>query len=193
MAGDLVTANGYNLQMRLEGRTVLVTGGASGLGGATTDMVVAAGGRVVIVDINEQTGYAKAARHGERARFQRTDVTSEEDVQRAVDTAVREFGRLDGVLNAAGIGVAERVLPREGPQPLAHFTRTIGINLIGTFNVIRLAAAAMALNDPLASGDSIPSHLRAGIYHEEQYNAVNCPEPTGCAIEIDNVQVYDAP
>jgi NAD(P)-dependent dehydrogenase (short-subunit alcohol dehydrogenase family) len=147
------TINGYNPTMRLEGQTVLVTGGASGLGGATTDMVVAGGGHVVIVDINEQTGYAKAAQHGERVRFLRTDVTNEEDVQRAVDAAVREFGRLDGVVNAAGIAVAERVLPREGPQPLAHFARTIQINLVGTFNVIRLAAAAMAQNEPIASGE----------------------------------------
>jgi len=132
---------------------VLVTGGASGLGGATTDMIVAAGGRVVIVDINEQTGSAKAAHHGDVVRFVRTDVTSEADVQRAVDLSVRDFGRLDGVVNAAGVAVAERVLPREGPQPLAHFQRTIEINLIGTFNVIRLAAAAMAPNEPLDSGE----------------------------------------
>jgi len=139
--------------MRLEGRTVLVTGGASGLGGATTDMVVEAGGRAVIVDINEQTGLAKATRHGDAVRFVRTDVTSDADVQRAVDAAVATFGRLDGVVNAAGIAAAERVLPKEGPQPLEHFTRTIQINLIGTFNVIRLAAAAMSANDPLPNGE----------------------------------------
>src|SRR5689334_95972 len=119
--------------MRLEGRTVLVTGGASGLGGATTDMVVAAGGRAVVVDINEQTGADKATKHGEAVRFVRTDVTSDADVKRAVDAAVTAFGRLDGVVNAAGIAVAERVLPKEGPQPLEHFARTIQINLIGTF------------------------------------------------------------
>jgi NAD(P)-dependent dehydrogenase (short-subunit alcohol dehydrogenase family) len=139
--------------MRLDGRTVLVSGGASGLGGATTDMVVAAGGRVVILDINEQTGQAKAAQHGGAVRFVRTDVTSEEDVQRAIETAVQSFARIDGVVNAAGIAVAERVLPKEGPQPLAHFVRTIQINLVGTFNVIRLAAAAMATNAPLDSGE----------------------------------------
>jgi len=139
--------------MRLEGRTVLVTGGASGLGGATTDMVVEAGGRAVIVDINEQTGLAKATRHGDAVRFVRTDVTSDADVQRAVDAAVATFGRLDGVVNAAGIAAAERVLPKEGPQPLEHFTRTIQINLIGTFNVIRLGAAAMSANDPLPNGE----------------------------------------
>ena len=139
--------------MRLEGRTILVTGGASGLGGATTDMIVAAGGHAIILDVNEQTGQARAAEHGDAVRFVRADVTSDAEVQRAVETATRQFGRLDGVVNAAGIAVAERVLPKEGPQPLAHFARTIQINLVGTFNVIRLAAAAMATNEPLASGE----------------------------------------
>ena len=139
--------------VRLDGRTLLVTGGASGLGGAVVDMAVAAGGRLVIVDIDEQTGRAKAAQHGDRARFVKTDVTSEGDVQNAVSTAVQVFGRLDGVVNAAGIGVAERVLGKEGVQPLAHFSRVITINLIGTFNVIRLAAAAMDANTPTESGE----------------------------------------
>src|SRR5689334_22578287 len=139
--------------MRLDGRTVLITGGASGLGGATTDMVVAAGGHAIIVDINDQTGNAKAGQHGDAVRFVRTDVTVEEQVQRAVDTAVKVFARIDGVVNAAGIAVAERVLPKEGPQPLAHFVRTVQINLVGTFNVIRLAAAAMSTNAPLDSGE----------------------------------------
>jgi NAD(P)-dependent dehydrogenase (short-subunit alcohol dehydrogenase family) len=139
--------------MDLKGRTVLVTGGASGLGGATVDMVVAAGGRAVIVDVNDATGQAKAAARGDAVRFVRADVTREDDVQRAVDTAVRDFGALNGVVNAAGIAVAERVLPKEGVQPLAHFARTIEINLIGTFNVIRLAAVAMSANDPTAGGE----------------------------------------
>jgi NAD(P)-dependent dehydrogenase (short-subunit alcohol dehydrogenase family) len=116
-------------------------------------MVVAAGGRAVIVDVNEQAGRAKADGLGERVRFVRTDVTSETDVQHAVDAAVREFGRLDGVVNAAGVAAVGRVLPKEGPQPLSHFSRTIEINLIGTFNVIRLAAAAMARNEPIESGE----------------------------------------
>src|SRR5918996_2050801 len=100
--------------MRLDGRTILVTGGASGLGGAAVEAIVAAGGRAVIADVNEQTGSAKAAQLGERVRFVRADVTSEPDVQRAVDTARRDLGGLHGVVNAAGIGVAERVLPKEG-------------------------------------------------------------------------------
>src|SRR5688572_3184750 len=110
--------------MRLDGRTVLVTGGASGLGGATVDMVVAAGGRAAILDVNEEAGAARASRHGSAARFIRTDVTSPADMQQAVDTAVRELGGVHGLVCAAGIAVAERVLPKEGVQPLVHFART---------------------------------------------------------------------
>ena len=139
--------------MRLDGRTVIVTGGASGLGGATVDMIVAAGGRAVIVDINEQAGAAKAAQHGKSAHFVRTDVTSDTEMQRAIDAGVKTFAVIDGLVCAAGIAVAERVLPKEGVQPLAHFTRTITINLIGTFNAIRLAAAAMAGNEPNEAGE----------------------------------------
>jgi NAD(P)-dependent dehydrogenase (short-subunit alcohol dehydrogenase family) len=123
------------------------------LGGATVDMIVAAGGRAIVVDINEQANAKKAAAHGDRVRVVRADVTSEAEVQNAVQTAVREFGRLDGVVNAAGIPAAERVLGREGVQPLAHFSKVIQVNLIGTFNVIRLAAAAMDANPPSADGE----------------------------------------
>ena len=139
--------------MRFDSRTVLVTGGASGLGGATVDMVVAAGGRAVVLDVDDRAGAEKALALAGRARFVHGDVTSESDVQRAVDTAVRELGGLHGVVNAAGIAAAERVLPKDGVQPLAHFTRVIQINLIGTFNVIRLAAAAMSGNEPTAAGE----------------------------------------
>jgi NAD(P)-dependent dehydrogenase (short-subunit alcohol dehydrogenase family) len=139
--------------MRFDGKTVLVTGGASGLGGATVEMVVQAGGNAVILDVNEATGNALASRLGGRVRFVKTDVTSEADVQRALDTAVQSFGGVHGAVNAAGIGVAERVLGKEGPQPLANFTRVIHINLIGTFNVIRLAAATMSKNEPNEAGE----------------------------------------
>jgi NAD(P)-dependent dehydrogenase (short-subunit alcohol dehydrogenase family) len=139
--------------VNLSGRTVIVTGGASGLGGATVDMIVAAGGRAVIVDINEQAGAAKAAQHGKSAHFVKTDVTSDTEMQRAVDAGVKTFAAIDGLVCAAGIAVAERVLPKDGVQPLAHFTRTITINLIGTFNAIRLAAAAMAGNEPNQAGE----------------------------------------
>ena len=139
--------------MRLEGRAVIVTGGASGLGGATVDMVVAAGGRALIADINDHAGAAAAARHGKSVVFVKTDVTSDTEMQRAVDAVVKTFGGVDGLVCAAGIAVAERVLPKEGVQPLAHFTKTITVNLIGTFNAIRLAAAAMATNQPNAAGE----------------------------------------
>src|SRR5687768_9077485 len=139
--------------MRLEGRTVIVTGGASGHGGATVDMIVAAGGRAVIVDINQQTGAATAAQHGTSAHFVKTDVTSDTEMQGAVDAGVKTFGAIHGLVCAAGIAVAERVLPKEGVQPLEHFTKTITVNLIGTFNAIRLAAAAMAHNQPNEAGE----------------------------------------
>ena len=127
--------------------------------GAMVDMV-AAGGRAVILDLNDEKGRAKAAQlagtgpFGPAAvRFVKADVTRDADVQQAVETALRDFGQIDGVVNAAGVPAAERVLGREGVQPLDHFSRVIQINLIGTFNVIRLAAAAMERNTPRAGGE----------------------------------------
>ena len=139
--------------MQLQDQSVLVTGGASGLGAATAQMIVEAGGRVVIADVNESAGAATAARLGDRARFVRTDVTREDDVQRAVATATSEFGSLTGAVNAAGICPAARVVGRDGPMPLEQFARVIQINLIGTFNVVRLSAAAMQRNAPTAGGE----------------------------------------
>jgi len=139
--------------VRLQNQTVLVTGGASGLGGAAAEMVVAAGGRVIIADINEAAGKTATARLGASARFLRTDVTVEADVQKAIAAAIKEFGAFTGLVNAAGIGPAARVVGREGPMPLEQFGRVIQINLIGTFNVIRLAAAAMQNNQPAPSGE----------------------------------------
>ena len=139
--------------MQLDRRAVLVSGGASGLGAATAEMIVDAGGRVVIADVGESTGRAHAQRLGTAAEFVRTDVTRSEDVQRCVDKAVERFGAIHGVVCAAGIGTAERVLGKEGVQPLEHFSRVIDINLVGTFNVVRLAAAAMSGNAPTGSGE----------------------------------------
>ena len=139
--------------MQLSGRCVLITGGASGLGRAAVEMTVALSGRVVVLDLNESAGTDLVRQHGGAVRFLRTDVTSESDVAAAVDAAVASFGAVHGLINAAGIAVAERALPKEGPQPLAHFSRVIQINLIGTFNAIRLAAAAMASNQPDANGE----------------------------------------
>jgi len=139
--------------VRLQNQTVLVTGGASGLGGATAEMIVAAGGRAIIADVNEAAGRSAAARLGASARFIRTDVTVEADVQQAIAAAVKEFGAFTGLVNAAGIGPAARVVGRDGPMPLDQFARVIQINLIGTFNAIRLAAAAMQNNQAAPSGE----------------------------------------
>jgi NAD(P)-dependent dehydrogenase (short-subunit alcohol dehydrogenase family) len=116
-------------------------------------MIVAAGGRVIVADVNEAAGRTAAARLGASARFVRTDVTSEADVQQAIAAAIKEFGAFTGLVNAAGIGPAARVVGRDGPMPLDQFARVIQINLIGTFNVMRLAAAAMMNNQPASSGE----------------------------------------
>jgi NAD(P)-dependent dehydrogenase (short-subunit alcohol dehydrogenase family) len=128
--------------MQLSGSTFLVTGGASGLGAAVVREFAGAGANAVICDINEpreapDTGIAS------RVRFAKTDVTNESHVQAAIDLAIKEFGALHGAVNCAGIATAERIVGREGPQPLDHFAKVIGVNLIGTFNVMRVAAAAM--------------------------------------------------
>jgi len=139
--------------MQLSGRTVVVTGGASGLGGAAVDMVIAAGGRAVVIDLNGEAGRARASTHRDEMRFVKGDVTVEADVQRAIDIAIAELGGVHGLVNAAGIPAAERVLPRDGVQPLTHFERVVWVNLIGTFNAIRLTAAAMASNTPTSGGE----------------------------------------
>src|SRR5262245_5983145 len=139
--------------MQIAGRTFLVTGGASGLGGATSRLLAAAGGNVVVLDVNVEGGERMARELGARGHFVRTDVTSETDVQRAVAAARERFSSLHGAVNAAGIGTAEKVLGKAGPHLLETFERTIRINLVGTFNVIRLAAAAIAAGEPTETGE----------------------------------------
>lgn len=139
--------------MQIAGRTFIVTGGASGLGRAAAEMLVGAGGRAVLVDVNAETGRAAEQALGSRARFVHADVASEEQVKAAVDLVASTFGGLHGVVNAAGIGPAAKVLGRNGPHPLDLFEKTIRVNLVGTFNVIRLAAAVIAGNAPEASGE----------------------------------------
>lgn len=139
--------------MRIDGKTFITTGGASGLGRAAAEAIVAAGGNAVLVDVNAEVGAATERALGARAKFVKTDVTSEADVQAAVQTAVSHFGGLHGVVNAAGIGPAAKVLGKNGPHSLDLFEKTIRVNLTGTFNVIRLAAAQIATNTPEASGE----------------------------------------
>ena len=134
--------------MRIDGKTFLTTGGASGLGRAAAEAIVAAGGHAVLVDVNADVGAATAQALGLRAAFVKADVTSEAEVQAAIQTAISAFGGLHGVVNAAGIGPAAKVLGKHGPHPLDLFEKTIRVNLTGTFNVLRLAAAAIATNLP---------------------------------------------
>ncbi len=137
--------------MQLSGKTFLVTGGSSGLGAAVVREFVGAGANAVILDVNEPREPVASAM-APRVRFQKADVTNEEHVRAAVTLAIEEFGELRGVVNCAGIATAERAVGREGPQPLGHFAKVIGVNLIGTFNVIRLAAAQIMKHDA-APGD----------------------------------------
>ena len=139
--------------MQLAGSTFIVTGGASGLGGATARMVVQAGGNVIIADLKEAEGQAHAKDLGANAKFVRTDVTDEASAKGAVSAAVAAFGAVHGLVNCAGIVYGEKVVGKEGPHSLAGFVRVININLIGTFNVLRLAAEAMAKNAPNAEGE----------------------------------------
>lgn len=140
--------------MDYEEKTFLVTGGSSGLGGATASALIKKGANVVILDINAESGNAKEAELGAKSRFIQTDVTSEAEVQAAVDLAKATFGGVHGVINAAGIVVGSKVLDREGqPHPLELFERGIKVNLFGTFNVIRLATQTMAKNEPNTEGE----------------------------------------
>jgi len=138
--------------MNIEGNTFLVTGAASGLGAATARMFVERGGNVVLADVNP-AGNSLAEELGVKAMFVPTDVTQEVDGQRAVEAALTKFGALHGLVNCAGIAPSERVAGRNGPHSLESFTRAISINLIGTFNMLRLAAVAMSNNEPMADGE----------------------------------------
>ena len=133
--------------MDLNAASALVTGGASGIGLASARRLATLGARVVVLDMNEEKGQAVAKELG--GRFVKADVANEEQVQKAIDVA-SELGPLRAVLNAAGIGSASRTVDREGkPFALETFERVIRVNLIGTFNVLRLAASAMSKTDPI--------------------------------------------
>ncbi|WP_137927706.1 3-hydroxyacyl-CoA dehydrogenase [Cupriavidus sp. 2SB] len=136
--------------MDIQGNVFIVTGGASGLGAGTARMLAAAGGKVVIADLNETAGQALAQELG--GQFVKCDVSSEADGQAAVDAA-QKLGRLAGLVNCAGIAVASKTVGKNGPHPLDAFEKTIRVNLIGTFNMTRLAAAAMVQNTPDAEGE----------------------------------------
>ena len=137
--------------MQIADRVVLVTGAASGLGATVARHLSGLGAKVVIADIAD--GSPLAAELGAGARYIRTDVTSGEDGAAAVALAVADFGRLDGLVNCAGVAPSERVVGRDGPHRLESFAKVVGINLIGTFNMVRLAADAIAKNAPDENGE----------------------------------------
>lgn len=139
--------------MQLKNHTFLITGGGSGLGAACVREFVGAGANVIVADVNATTGEALASELGEQVVFSQTDVTNEDSVQSTVTLAKARFGGLNGVVNCAGIAVAERVLGKNGPHPLASFSTVIVVNLIGTFNVTRLAAALIAEGEPSGAGE----------------------------------------
>ena len=139
--------------MELKGSTFIVTGGASGLGEGTARMLAGAGANVVIADLQVDKGEALAKHLGQKTRFVKCDVTSESEGQAAVEAALKNFNALQGLVNCAGIAIAERTVKKDGPHALASFARVININLIGTFNMIRLAAVAIAKGQANAAGE----------------------------------------
>jgi NAD(P)-dependent dehydrogenase (short-subunit alcohol dehydrogenase family) len=139
--------------MLIQGKTFVVTGGGSGLGASVARMLAGEGANVVIADVNADAGASIVGELGIRAVFIRTDVTQEQDAQAAIEMAQERFGHLHGLVNCAGVAPGEKVIGRNGPHRLDSFARAIGINLIGTFNMIRLAAAAIAKGEPDAEGE----------------------------------------
>ena len=139
--------------MRVDDSTFFVTGGGSGLGAATARLLAQNGARVALADVDEEAGEQMASRIGNGARFVRTDVTDEESVQDALGSVVEAFGSLNGVVNCAGIGPAAKVVGKKGVHDLGLFTKTVEINLVGTFNVIRLAAVRLAEYEPNDEGE----------------------------------------
>ena len=139
--------------MQISDPVVLVTGAGSGLGAAVARMVVESGGKAVILDVNTGAGQAMAESLGANARFQRCDVTSDAEGRAAIGAARATFGRIDALVNCAGVAPGEKIVGREGAHDLDRFARAISINLIGTFNMLRLAAEAMAGQDPAPNGE----------------------------------------
>ena len=140
--------------MKINEVTAIVTGGASGLGKATVELIVNGGGNAVIIDQNEEKGHALAEKLGHnQVLFKKADVTSEEEITQAIAEGIKQFGSLNTVINCAGIGVGEKVVSKDKVHDLGRFKKVIEVNLIGTFNVIRLAAEQMVRNDPNEEGE----------------------------------------
>ena len=140
-------------QMQIKDHVFLITGASSGLGAATARLLAENGGRVMLADIDRAAGEVLARELGPSAAFIFTDVTSDSDARAAVTSAVQTHGHLHGLVNCAGIAPAARILSRDGAHSLDVFSRVVGINLIGTFNMLRLAAEAIAAEEPGEDGE----------------------------------------
>ncbi len=139
--------------MRIDGVVAIVTGGASGLGEAVVREITGRGGKVAILDISDEAGERLVAGLGGSAAYFHADVASEDDVARAIESTIGKFGAINVAVNSAGILASSRTAGKKGPMDLALFERIIRVNLVGTFNVIRLAAAKMIANGPDAGGE----------------------------------------
>ena len=139
--------------MQLKDKVFVVTGGGSGLGAETARGLVAAGAKVLLADVNQAAGEAMAAELCAAAKFVATDVTNEASATQAIQTAISALGGIHGLVNCAGVAPAEKVVGKEGPHRLDSFAKVININLVGTFNMLRLAAAEMQKNEPDANGE----------------------------------------
>jgi NAD(P)-dependent dehydrogenase (short-subunit alcohol dehydrogenase family) len=139
--------------MLIQDVRAIVTGGASGLGRAVAESLIAAGARVALLDVNEEAGQAAAQALGSNAHFIKTDVTSEAMVDAAVESASAKLGGVNVTVNCAGIGTPRRMVGKDGPMPGEFFQRVVGINLVGTLHVCKAAAVAMQRNTPNADGE----------------------------------------
>ncbi len=139
--------------MEMKEKIAVITGGASGLGLATATALSGQGVRVAIWDLNHEAGETAAKELGNGATFNAVDVSDENSVQEGIKNVVAQYGTLHIAINCAGIGIPAKLLGKEGPVDMKGWTKTIMVNLIGTVNVIRLAAHQMAQNDPNADGE----------------------------------------
>ena len=139
--------------MKIQNKTFLVSGGASGLGLASAKMVIENGGSAILADINSEAGIIAQQSLGSRALFIPTDITNESNVQATIENGSKQLGAIHGLINCAGIGPAERILGRKGIHRLSSFSKTIEVNLVGTFNMLRLAAAEIEKNEAGESGE----------------------------------------
>lgn len=139
--------------MEIQQKTILVSGGGSGLGQATAERLASEGANIIIIDIDQAKGAAVAQAIGTQALFVAADVTDETSVQKAIAQAQVHFGALHGAVNCAGIAIGERITGKRGPHRLDTFAKVININLIGSFNVLRLAATVMCQNEPGPDGE----------------------------------------